>query len=90
MNRYPMGSIEFQHVPVWKDDVLVTTAVELADVPASTATDAIIENDWKTANLLEGKTGVMIAQTRGFRDVWARVTDNPEKPITFCGTYEVY
>lgn len=85
MNNYPRETVEFQPVTVTVNGAAVTTGVTFADVPSGTRPAT-----FTTPTTLTGRIGVMVqGYPVGVRDIWAKVTANPETPIIYCGSYAV-
>lgn len=86
MSSYPRETVEFVPVVVTVDGTAVTAGVEVS-ITESLATRP---TEWNAADTLDGKTGFMIDhETPGNRYVWARITDNPEVPVVYCGAITI-
>lgn len=84
-NTYYKESVEFQEVfvtvdgsPAWDFDVAI--------VPSTTRPD----DEWSAAYALQGKRGVLVSDLPiGDYGIWVRVTDSPERPVTFAGRVSI-
>ena len=85
MNSYPRETIEFQAVTVTVNNVPVTTGVTFCDVPSGARPVT-----FAPAVTLSGQIGVMVqGYGPGTRDIYAKVTANPETPVILAGSYTI-
>jgi hypothetical protein len=77
-------TLEHLPVDVTVGGAITTSGIEFAVLPEG---GRPVEGDWTDSVLLEGRSGVMIADlTPGYYWVWVRVSASPETPA-FVGVH---
>jgi hypothetical protein len=94
-NKYPRESVEVQPITVSVKvagvEVNVNSAVEVS-LTAGIGTPVVYDRPsvWVAPVIIDGELGVMVqGLVTGKWGVWARVTDSPEVPVLFCGSFVV-
>lgn len=90
-NKFQRETVEVQPFEAKVLGVVVLTGVEVA-LTTGAGSPWVWNRDfvWGAPVSIEGGLGVMVQDlTVGKWGVWARITDSPEIPVIFCGSFTV-